>query len=258
MLCSLFGAALQGPTPPPRRDASGGEARLNGPASLCNEEVCIETEEVVLCTEPRDQEGMHCVLQEGLSIEGQPVWACAQVEPPTRRQVRAPPPSMLLRLGRRDALTWSAAAALYPPSLGSAADLQALAARPLEGSASAPASRVRAAQSAATRLLADEETYRVMVQMGMATASLQLPPTLSFAMFKELEPRVADPDIFMDAAIEYIEYMRDAGDLVALAALSRSNGGGAVAMKDYLDRSFVALRGADTALRRMVPLLPST
>ena len=46
---------------------------------LCDEEAasCVETQQMVLCTEPND--GMHCVLQEGLAIEGKPVWACAPI-----------------------------------------------------------------------------------------------------------------------------------------------------------------------------------
>ena len=86
------------------------------------------------------------------------------------------------------------------------------------------------------------------------TGQLRMPPNLSFALFKELEPRVKDEGAFMDAAIEYVEYARDANDLFALALLSRTNGGN---VEDYLDRSLVAFRGADKALRRMVPLLPS-
>ena len=46
---------------------------------LCDDEAgsCVETQHTVLCTEPND--AMHCVLQEGLSIDGKPVWACAPV-----------------------------------------------------------------------------------------------------------------------------------------------------------------------------------
>ena len=46
---------------------------------LCDDEAgsCVETQHMVLCTEPND--AMHCVLQEGLSIDGKPVWACAPV-----------------------------------------------------------------------------------------------------------------------------------------------------------------------------------
>ena len=44
---------------------------------LCDDGSCVETQHTVLCTEPHD--AMHCVLQEGLSIDGKPVWACAPV-----------------------------------------------------------------------------------------------------------------------------------------------------------------------------------
>ena len=60
---------------------SGGACHIlaHGDAStwLCDEEAasCVETQQMVLCTEPND--GMHCVLQDGLAIDGKPVWACA-------------------------------------------------------------------------------------------------------------------------------------------------------------------------------------
>ena len=49
-------------------------AHGNATTWLCDDGSCVETEHMVLCTEPI--EGMHCVLQEGLSIDGKPVWAC--------------------------------------------------------------------------------------------------------------------------------------------------------------------------------------
>ena len=52
-------------------------AHGNATTWLCDDGSCVETEHMVLCTEPI--EGMHCVLQEGLSIDGKPVWACAPV-----------------------------------------------------------------------------------------------------------------------------------------------------------------------------------
>ena len=53
------------------------------------------------------------------------------------------------------------------------------------------------------------------------------------------------------------EYQRDAKDLLALAVLGCVNGAGSEAVQDYVDRSLLSVRGADKALQRMVPLLPS-
>ena len=55
---------------------------------------------------------------------------------------------------------------------------------------------------------------------------------------------------------EYIEYTRDANDLIELARMSRTNGGGPAAVQDYLERAIFAAKGAGKALDRMVPLLP--
>mmetsp|Transcript_24460 Transcript_24460/g.78615 ORF Transcript_24460/g.78615 Transcript_24460/m.78615 type:complete len:186 (-) Transcript_24460:105-662(-) len=116
------------------------------------------------------------------------------------------------------------------------------------------------AQRTTQRLLADEDTFRTMVAIGLPTGSLQMPPQLLFSSFKKLEDTVSDPGAFMDAAIEYVEYTRDANDLVELAALDRKNGDPndprtAIAVQDHLDRSMVAARGAAKALDKMVPLL---
>ena len=51
-------------------------------AWLCDNNECIPTSHMTLCTDPSEQDGMRCVLQEGLLIEGQPVWACAPMEQP--------------------------------------------------------------------------------------------------------------------------------------------------------------------------------
>ena len=92
----------------------------------------------------------------------------------------------------------------------------------------------------------------------MPLGTLQMPPNLQFSLFRRLEASVREPGDFMDAAIEYVEYARDANDLLALAQMSRTNGmgNGAAAATDYLDRALVSLRGAGKALDRMVPLLP--
>jgi hypothetical protein len=95
-----------------------------------------------------------------------------------------------------------------------------------------------------------------VLQLGLPLGTLKPPPNLQFALFKRLEASVKDPGEFMDAAIEYVEYARDANDLVELARLGRSNGAPAAAMLDYAERALAAARGAGAALDRMVPLLP--
>ena len=115
---------------------------------------------------------------------------------------------------------------------------------------------ILSAQKDVQKLLEDEETFRTMVTIGLPTGSLQMPPNILFNLFKRLENQTRDPGEFMDAAIEYIEYARDANDLIALARLSRTNGGGPAAVQDYLDRAMIAAKGAGKALNTMVPLLP--
>ena len=55
------------------------------PGYLCNEEVCAETQ-IFLCHEPSNDPSVHCELQEGLTMDGRPVWACGVLdggEPPS-------------------------------------------------------------------------------------------------------------------------------------------------------------------------------
>lgn len=157
-------------------------------------------------------------------------------------------------IGRRGML---AAAVAASPMAAMAADLSSLANQPLGGgSGTTPAMRILSAQADVKQLLDDEDTFRTMVIIGLPTTSLPLPPNLPFALFRQLESRVTDPDVFMDGAIEYVEYARDANDLLELARLARTNGGGPPAIRDYVERAIVAAKGARRALDRMVPLLP--
>jgi len=89
-----------------------------------------------------------------------------------------------------------------------------------------------------------------------ATLLDQTPPVILFNFFKTLEPSTKDPGEFMDAAIEYVEYTRDANDLAALAISSKRQGAAQPITVDYLDRMMEAVRGSGKALDRMVPLLP--
>ena len=47
---------------------------------VCTEAECIEGE-VFLCTEPPDDPGICCELQEGMTMRGKPVYACTRVAP---------------------------------------------------------------------------------------------------------------------------------------------------------------------------------
>eukprot|EP00310_Coccolithus_braarudii_P018394 CAMPEP_0183348484 /NCGR_PEP_ID=MMETSP0164_2-20130417/12979_1 /TAXON_ID=221442 /ORGANISM="Coccolithus pelagicus ssp braarudi, Strain PLY182g" /LENGTH=189 /DNA_ID=CAMNT_0025520087 /DNA_START=10 /DNA_END=579 /DNA_ORIENTATION=- len=104
----------------------------------------------------------------------------------------------------------------------------------------------------------DEETFRTMVLIGLPdTGRLQMPPSIQFNLFKAIEPTLIEDrqGPFMDAAIEYLEYTRDANDLVELAKGSRRQGAPQAVTLDYLSRAIEAAKGSTAALNRMVPLL---
>ena len=121
-------------------------------------------------------------------------------------------------------------------SLGSRldGDLKALSSGKSEGGGMSPSADVfpiLSAREDVKKLLADEETFRTMVSIGLPTGNLQMvhacnittshdpacpllvllpscilssssqPPIILFNLFKRLEPTVRDPDEFMDAAM---------------------------------------------------------
>ena len=161
-------------------------------------------------------------------------------------------------MGRRDLIISGFGAIASLPYSASAVSLQSLSSRPSWDDAKDGVYPILAAQQDVKRLLADEETYRTMVKIGLPTDNLKMPPQLSFSLFRKLESSVSDPGEFMDAAIEYVEYSRDGNDLVELARMARFNGAGPLAIEDYVQRSIVAARGCAKALDRMVPLLPAS
>jgi len=66
-------------SPVVERGSSHGEACYSlgpDPGLLCGDTACVETE-IFLCTSLSHEPGLECVLQEGLSINGKPVWACS-------------------------------------------------------------------------------------------------------------------------------------------------------------------------------------
>ena len=95
-----------------------------------------------------------------------------------------------------------------------------------------------------------------VLQLGLPLGTLKPPPNLQFALFKRLEASVKDPGEFMDAAIEYVEYTRDADDLVSLAIGAKRQNAPLDIVDDYVERAIAAAQGAKRAVDRMVPLLP--
>ena len=129
--------------------------------------------------------------------------------------------------------------------------------------AAAPVLPVLAAQSNLRWLsnADDVATFKTMLKIGLPitpTSQLQTPPIIQFALFKAIEPTLPERDAgpFMDAAIEYVEYTRDADDLVSLAIGAKRQNAPLDIVDDYVERAITAAQGAKRAVDRMVPLLP--
>ena len=129
--------------------------------------------------------------------------------------------------------------------------------------AAAPILPVLAAQSNLRWLsnADDVATFKTMLKIGLPitpTSQLQTPPIIQFALFKAIEPTLPERDAgpFMDAAIEYVEYTRDADDLVSLAIGAKRQNAPLDIVDDYVERAITAAQGAKRAVDRMVPLLP--
>ena len=76
-------------------------------------------------------------------------------------------------------------------------------------SASAESFAILAARQEVKKILADDEAlnaFRTMVSIGLPVPGI---PVILFQSFKRLEQKVRNPDVFMDAAIEYVEFTRE-------------------------------------------------
>ena len=134
---------------------------------------------------------------------------------------------------------------------------------PAYAAESPPILPVLAAQSSLRWLSNTEDvaTFKTMLKIGLPitpTSQLQTPPIIQFALFKAIEPTLPERDAgpFMDAAIEYVEYTRDADDLVSLAIGAKRQNAPLDIVDDYVERAITAAQGAKRAVDRMVPLLP--
>ena len=122
--------------------------------------------------------------------------------------------------------------------------------------------RVLAAEQSVTTLLDSENlsTLRVMLGLGLPTFEGKYAPpgSVPFEYFQRLQLEVpeAKQGAFMDAAVSFEEYLRDARDLLELARLARTNGAGPEAAQSYLDRAIPDLKGCAKELKTIVPLLP--
>ena len=91
----------------------------------------------------------------------------------------------------------------------------------------------------------DVATFKTMLKIGLPitpTSQLQTPPIIQFALFKAIEPTLPERDAgpFMDAAIEYVEYTRDADDLVSLAMGAKRQNAPLDIVDDYVERAIAA------------------
>ena len=122
--------------------------------------------------------------------------------------------------------------------------------------------RILAADQSVSTLLDRENLAALQTTLKLGLPAFEgkfaAPPGVPFEFFERLELEVAEPSrgAFMDAAVAYSDYARDAQDLLALAELARTNGAGPVAATGYLERAVPELEGCAKALRTIVPLLP--
>ena len=73
------------------QEADGGECHSLGedPGMLCSDDDCIESQ-IYLCTSPSEDGSTRCTFQEGLSMDGRPVWACAHGDDALTARSRVP------------------------------------------------------------------------------------------------------------------------------------------------------------------------
>ena len=130
---------------------------------------------------------------------------CAPLSLPAHGAVRSAAPVMAV--GRREAVWGASLCLLAAPGIASA------------DSPAAAATKISESSKLMKALLDKKEDFIVGLEDGDSSAP-QLPATVPLATFQALE-NTADPE-FMEIAIDYLEAMRNARDLVKLAKLTKS------------------------------------
>lgn len=119
-----------------------------------------------------------------------------------------------------------------------------------------PAFPVQAAQRGVDALLADEETFRAVVTMGLPTGVLQMPIRMEKGVFLNLELSVTDPTALRAAAEAYMQDAAKAEEYLTYAEGAQLQGD-SESIRAYLDSAFAAAKRCQTSLQRVLAQLPA-
>ena len=117
--------------------------------------------------------------------------------------------------------------------------------------AAAPAFPIQAAQGGVDALLADEETFRAIVAMGLPTGSLQMPPRIEKGVFLNLELSATDPTALRAAAEAYTQDAAKAEEYLTYAEGAQLQGDNE-RIRANLDAAFAAVQRCKTSLQRVL------
>ena len=117
--------------------------------------------------------------------------------------------------------------------------------------AAAPAFPIQAAQGGVDALLADEETFRAIVAMGLPTGSLQMPPRIEKGVFLNLELSATDPTALRAAAEAYTQDAAKAEEYLTYAEGAQLQGDNE-SIRANLDAAFAAVQRCKTSLQRVL------
>jgi len=112
------------------------------------------------------------------------------------------------------------------------------------------------AQRRIEALVADEESYRTCVALGLPTGKLQMPPMIQSSVFQGLELRATDLAVLRAEASEYAVAASKAEELLTYAEGAQLEKDDA-AVRQNLDGAFAAVAKCKSSLERMLAVLPT-
>ena len=120
-----------------------------------------------------------------------------------------------------------------------------------------PVYPIIAAKRSVDLLLADQESFRNRVRLGLPTGELQLPDLVSPALFDRIAASVTDGDAMRAASKDYFREAYDANEMLQFARAAKADGRPDQDVCALIDASIAAAQRSADALVRIVALLPA-
>ena len=118
---------------------------------------------------------------------------------------------------------------------------------------------ILAAKNTVDALLAEEDSVRKLLRLGLPTGKLQLPPEINLSLFERIsEALPAEAPALLAAAKAYTRDAYDCNELAEFCRRKKKAGGTDVEVAELAEGSLAAAKRCSASLAVIVALLPST